>query len=231
MTNIAQIDFEAETNAVRGWLPMRAPSNMFTSTISMSTSAVESYFDVNEPMTGIAQPSHVSSVLCVTLTSQPNIADRYLMSELTALVGKSVGYLDPMNVPVEYLIPARHAVLAIPPDDKPLLTGIGWPGVLEKLSAVALAERFPHAVVVKARKAINMIGRTVYLLPNLSDGTDGDLSLFWRFDSHEASLSFEKDGGVVGYAYRVGGEAPWLFEGSSLDALQIQPLIDVLTSV
>lgn len=113
-------------------------------------------------------------------------------------------------------------------DEHPIASGIGWPEVFERLRRAASVAAVDPAVLNAALRAAQYLALFVYIVPEVSDGSDGDLSLLWVHDDLEASLSFELDGSVAGYAFRRGEPGPWTFEGNHLDISALSSLVATL---
>jgi hypothetical protein len=58
----------------------------------------------------------------------------------------------------------------------------------------------------------------------ISDGTDGDLSLIWLVDGLAASLSFTTDE-VLGYSFKPGMPKPWQFEGHTIGVRDLNTFV------
>ncbi len=88
---------------------------------------------------------------------------------------------------------------------------------------------FPSHVVSAAYQAGDEISESeVYLLPDISDGSDGDLTLYWTIGDLSASLSFERDGSISGYAFKAGMKVPWEMDSSIGAAVDLSGLVETL---
>lgn len=111
----------------------------------------------------------------------------------------------------------------------PMATGAGWPEVMSAMSEVARSANMPNEMIGRAWHAANFLAvNGVMLMPEVGDPADGDLTLLWKKPTGEASLVFEADGTVLGYAYRYGENSAWNLETQSFSIERLTPLVDLL---
>ena len=172
---------------------------------------------------GIYHRDLFTTSLCRQTTGAAASGPAYALADamFTAMAGASTrAMLGPETICLTHLAGAT-----------PFANGVGWPQVFSKVSDLGMMLGFPAAVTSAARSAGVMLAASgVMLLPDLSDGSDGDISMFWNTASVEASLSFERDGRVSGFAYRTGDAKPWEYEAVALSHGYLQGLIRALSA-
>lgn len=79
-----------------------------------------------------------------------------------------------------------------------------------------------------ARRAIQLLDLWWSMPPtHTSDGSDGDITLFWEAGDVSASLSIDNDE-TLGYAYRRGLLEPWHFVGEEIGVAELNELHRIL---